>query len=117
MYPYDNPTEMIRVFIHFPGRGRVYLGKMSRSEFETYKRDNYNASESIVDTMPENVNGIKKDFIAKIVKLAYKNPADYCDAIISNPSAKITAIKVCRDMTGMGLKEAKDYVEEVCECN
>ncbi len=30
-----------------------------------------------------------------------------------NSGEKITAIKVCRNMTGMGLKEAKEYVERL----
>jgi len=46
-----------------------------------------------------------KTALDKACQDAYFNP-DH-----SNTSSKISAIKKARELTGMGLKEAKDYVE------
>lgn len=58
----------------------------------------------------------KLDLILQHLGLEYEDPAtrglsDAVKALADDPAKKIAAIKLHRDQTGLGLKEAKDAVE------
>ena len=59
----------------------------------------------------------KLDLVVQHLQLEYKDPAipgnfsDEIKALAADPSRKIQAIKLLREQTGVGLKEAKDAVE------
>jgi hypothetical protein len=64
----------------------------------------------------------KLDLILKHLGLEYKDPAtpgglsDEVKALADDPGRKISAIKLHREQTGLGLKEAKDAVEAYIAC-
>ena len=57
------------------------------------------------------------DLILKHLGLEYRDPAipgglsDEVKALADDPTRKIAAIKLLREQTGLGLREAKDAVE------
>jgi hypothetical protein len=59
----------------------------------------------------------KMDLILKHLGIEYKDPAtpgglsEEVKALADDPARKIAAIKLHREQTGLGLKEAKDAVE------
>jgi len=66
------------------------------------------------------------DFRDIVIQIAKMNPQAVVDAVGFNPwerkcipliraDKKIGAIKLCRELTGIPLKEAKDAVEELME--
>ncbi len=58
----------------------------------------------------------KVDLILKHLGLQYEGPtsilSDEVKTLADDPDKKIAAIKLLREQTGLGLKEAKDAVEE-----
>jgi hypothetical protein len=60
----------------------------------------------------------KMDLILKHLGLEYKDPltpgglSEEVKALANNPAQKIEAIRIHRQQTGLGLREAKDAVEE-----
>ena len=59
----------------------------------------------------------KLNLILKHLELEYKDPAtpgalsDEVKALADDPTRKVAAIKLLREQTGLGLKEAKDVID------
>ncbi len=81
---------------------------------------NYYARAIDIVTNPET------DFRVLVIEIAKRHPKAVCEVAIFNgwekeclplihADKKIGAIKVCRELTGMPLKEAKDAVETLME--
>lgn len=81
---------------------------------------NYYARAIDIVTNPET------DFRALLIEIAKRHPKAVCEVAVLSPwekeclpliraEKKIGAIKVCRELTGLPLKEAKDAVEALME--
>jgi len=66
------------------------------------------------------------DFRAMVIEIAKRHPKAVCEVAVFetwekeclpliHAEKKIHAVKVCRDLTGMSLKDAKDAVEALME--